>query len=76
MEPRRHQKIGGENHAALHQAGHLTIHPIPSCQQRDQEPRRFRRFHLEGFMVPEHWSQVAADILAQKYFRKPACRSA
>jgi ribonucleoside-diphosphate reductase alpha chain len=27
-------------------------------------------FHLEGFMVPEHWSQVAADIIAQKYFRK------
>jgi len=27
-------------------------------------------FQLDGFMVPEHWSQVAADILAQKYFRK------
>jgi ribonucleoside-diphosphate reductase alpha chain len=27
-------------------------------------------FHLESFMVPEHWSPVAADILAQKYFRK------
>ncbi|MCB1511869.1 MAG: vitamin B12-dependent ribonucleotide reductase, partial [Hyphomicrobiaceae bacterium] len=27
-------------------------------------------FKLEGFMVPEHWSQVAADIIAQKYFRK------
>jgi ribonucleoside-diphosphate reductase alpha chain len=27
-------------------------------------------FKLEGLMVPEHWSQVAADILAQKYFRK------
>jgi ribonucleoside-diphosphate reductase alpha chain len=27
-------------------------------------------FQLEGFAVPEHWSQVAADILAQKYFRK------
>ena len=27
-------------------------------------------FQLEGLMVPEHWSQVAADILAQKYFRK------
>jgi len=26
--------------------------------------------HLESFTVPEHWSQVAADILAQKYFRK------
>src|SRR6478736_4673126 len=27
-------------------------------------------FHLESFTVPAHWSQVAADILAQKYFRK------
>ncbi len=27
-------------------------------------------FRLEGFEVPEHWSQVAADILSQKYFRK------
>ncbi len=27
-------------------------------------------FSLKGFDVPEHFSQVAADILAQKYFRK------
>src|SRR5437762_3179560 len=27
-------------------------------------------FKLENFAVPEHWSPVAADILAQKYFRK------
>jgi ribonucleoside-diphosphate reductase alpha chain len=27
-------------------------------------------FKLENFQVPAHWSQVAADILAQKYFRK------
>ncbi len=27
-------------------------------------------FRLDGFFVPEHWSEVAADILAQKYFRK------
>ncbi len=33
-------------------------------------------FELKGFQVPSQWSQVAADILAQKYFRKsgiPAC---
>ncbi len=33
-------------------------------------------FRLENLVVPEHWSQVAADIIAQKYFRKagvPAC---
>ncbi|MGU3404735.1 vitamin B12-dependent ribonucleotide reductase [Methylobacterium brachiatum] len=27
-------------------------------------------FRLEGMQVPETWSQVASDILAQKYFRK------
>jgi ribonucleoside-diphosphate reductase alpha chain len=27
-------------------------------------------FSLERFLVPSHWSGVAADILAQKYFRK------
>ena len=27
-------------------------------------------FQLDSFLVPEQWSQVAADILAQKYFRK------
>ena len=33
-------------------------------------------FKLENIEVPENWSQVAADVLAQKYFRKagiPAC---
>ena len=27
-------------------------------------------FHAEGVEVPASWSQVAADVLAQKYFRK------
>ncbi len=27
-------------------------------------------FRLEGIDVPEAWSQVACDVLAQKYFRK------
>ena len=27
-------------------------------------------FKLEGMQVPSTWSQVAADIIAQKYFRK------
>jgi ribonucleoside-diphosphate reductase alpha chain len=27
-------------------------------------------FKMDGVMVPAHWSQVATDILAQKYFRK------
>ncbi|UCH91778.1 MAG: vitamin B12-dependent ribonucleotide reductase [Nitrospirota bacterium] len=27
-------------------------------------------FHQENIQAPEHWSQLAIDILAQKYFRK------
>ena len=27
-------------------------------------------FKLDGIEVPEAWSQVAYDVLAQKYFRK------
>ena len=27
-------------------------------------------FRLEGIQVPSNWSQVASDIIAQKYFRK------
>src|SRR5215510_3873472 len=33
-------------------------------------------FHADDVEVPEFWSQVASDVLAQKYFRKagvPAC---
>ncbi|MFO0925769.1 MAG: LAGLIDADG family homing endonuclease [Gemmataceae bacterium] len=27
-------------------------------------------FEMKDLMAPEHWSQVAVDVLAQKYFRK------
>ena len=27
-------------------------------------------FNMEDIEVPKHWSQVATDILAQKYFRR------
>src|SRR5438093_9892636 len=27
-------------------------------------------FEMKDLRAPEHWSQVAVDILAQKYFRK------
>ncbi len=36
-------------------------------------------FEQRGFDVPAQWSQVACDVLAQKYFRKagvPACLKA
>ena len=33
-------------------------------------------FKAENVMVPESWSQVALDILAQKYFRRAGVASA
>src|SRR5262249_61687066 len=27
-------------------------------------------FEMKDVLAPEHWSQVAVDVLAQKYFRK------
>ncbi|HCI69279.1 MAG TPA: hypothetical protein DHV30_01230, partial [Balneola sp.] len=27
-------------------------------------------FHMSNVQVPDSWSQVATDIIAQKYFRK------
>ena len=32
-------------------------------------------FSMQNVMVPSHWSQVATDILAQKYFRKAGVKS-
>ena len=31
-------------------------------------------FEMKGLLAPEHWSQVAVDILAQKYFRRAGVR--
>jgi ribonucleoside-diphosphate reductase alpha chain len=33
-------------------------------------------FSMHNVMVPSHWSQVATDILAQKYFRKAGVKGA
>ena len=35
-----------------------------------KNPDGSRVFHLPDMEVPADWSQVAADIIAQKYFRK------
>src|SRR5579862_1215370 len=35
-----------------------------------KNPDGSRVFLMDNVMVPAHWSQVATDILAQKYFRK------
>jgi ribonucleoside-diphosphate reductase alpha chain len=44
--------------------------PFRSAVSEIKNPDGSIVFRLDSFMVPEHWSQVAADILAQKYFRK------
>ncbi|CFX49389.1 Vitamin B12-dependent ribonucleotide reductase [Candidatus Filomicrobium marinum] len=44
--------------------------PFRSATSEIKNPDGSIVFSLENFDVPEHWSQVAADILAQKYFRK------
>ncbi|MEM9197563.1 MAG: vitamin B12-dependent ribonucleotide reductase, partial [Pseudomonadota bacterium] len=41
-----------------------------SAQSEIRNPDGSVVFALESFDVPERWSQVAADVLAQKYFRK------
>jgi ribonucleoside-diphosphate reductase alpha chain len=51
------------------QSAYETI-PFRRATSEIKNPDGSVVFRLEGFMVPEHWSQVAADILAQKYFRK------
>ncbi|HCD51371.1 MAG TPA: vitamin B12-dependent ribonucleotide reductase, partial [Balneolaceae bacterium] len=35
-----------------------------------KNPDGSKVFHMENVMVPDSWSQVATDIIAQKYFRK------
>jgi len=54
------------------QAGSSPYATIPfrSATSEIRNPDGSIVFCLEGFDVPAHWSQVAADILAQKYFRK------
>ena len=44
--------------------------PFRRATSQIKNPDGSTVFKLEGFEVPEHWSQVASDILAQKYFRK------
>ena len=51
------------------QSAYETI-PFRRATSEIKNPDGSVVFRLEGMMVPEHWSQVAADILAQKYFRK------
>src|SRR5215218_3031791 len=58
---RRYTKTGQSAYAAL---------TFRSTTSEIRNPDGSIVFRLEGINVPESWSQVAADILAQKYFRK------
>jgi ribonucleoside-diphosphate reductase alpha chain len=44
--------------------------PFRESESEIRNPDGSVVFALDRFAVPAHWSQVAADILAQKYFRK------
>jgi ribonucleoside-diphosphate reductase alpha chain len=58
---RRHTKEGQSPYADI--AFRLTVSEI-------RNPDGSVVFHADGVEVPEQWSQVASDVLAQKYFRK------
>jgi ribonucleoside-diphosphate reductase alpha chain len=44
--------------------------PFREAESEIRNPDGSTVFRLDRFHVPSQWSQVAADILAQKYFRK------
>ncbi len=44
--------------------------PFRSANSAIRNPDGSTVFKLDAFAVPEQWSQVAADVLAQKYFRR------
>src|ERR1700756_374035 len=44
--------------------------PFRTASSEIRNPDGSVVFEAEGFEVPAEWSQVASDILAQKYFRK------
>jgi ribonucleoside-diphosphate reductase alpha chain len=58
---RRYTKEGQSPYADI--AFRLTVSEI-------RNPDGSVVFHADGVEVPEQWSQVASDVLAQKYFRK------
>src|SRR3954464_1045999 len=54
------------------QSGQSPYEGIPFEPRKSEirNPDGSTVFLMENVMVPAHWSQVATDILAQKYFRK------
>ncbi len=58
---RRFTKAGSDAYADL---------DFITTQSEIRNPDGTTVFHLSGVEVPESWSQVASDVIAQKYFRK------
>src|SRR6202044_1586271 len=58
---RRYTKVGQSPYADI--VFRLTVSEI-------RNPDGSIVFHADDVEVPEQWSQVASDVLAQKYFRK------
>jgi ribonucleoside-diphosphate reductase alpha chain len=58
---RRYTSAGQSPYAAI---------PFRSAVSEIRNPDGSIVFRLEGIEVPDSWSQVASDVLAQKYFRK------
>lgn len=58
---RRYTSAGQSPYAAI---------PFRSAVSEIKNPDGSIVFRLDGIEVPEAWSQVASDVLAQKYFRK------
>jgi len=59
-------------------AGESPYQSIPFSTRTSEirNPDGSTVFHQDNIQAPEHWSQLAVDILAQKYFRKagvPQC---
>ena len=58
---RRYTKAGQSPYAAI---------PFRLATSEIRNPDGSTVFRQDGIEVPEAWSQVATDVLAQKYFRK------
>jgi ribonucleoside-diphosphate reductase alpha chain len=44
--------------------------PFSTRSSEIRNPDGSTVFHQDNIQAPDHWSQLAIDILAQKYFRK------
>src|SRR6187399_1997321 len=59
--PRRYTTEGRDPFSAF---------PFVARTSRISNPDGSVVFEMKDLLAPEHWSQVAVDILAQKYFRR------